>query len=116
MKPGRSTACQTRAPRTVRFGHPCCTSRRDGYAFTAPVVGGGLSIDLLGRRGGGSATAGTGPAGTGKATPGRFGLFLFFRSSLGGGIAIFGTATGDNVSISGNHAMAAPDIFGTLLP
>jgi len=66
--------------------------------------------------GGGSATAGTGPAGSGKATPGRFGFILFLRRSLGGGIAIFGTATGDNVSVSGNHAMVSPDISGTLLP
>jgi len=67
----------------------------------------------------GSATAGTGGTGspdgnTGMVTAGHAGVIGTLKQSEGGGIAIFGTATGDNTTVTGNHANKFPNIEGKL--
>jgi len=56
------------------------------------------------------------PGANGTATGGEHGEVLSTMNSEGGGMAIFGTAHGDNVSFARNHAITDPNIDGTLLP
>jgi len=49
-----------------------------------------------------------------KDTAGHSGVIGVLRQSAGGGMAIFGTATGDNTSVTGNQASTFPNIDGTL--
>jgi hypothetical protein len=70
---------------------------------------------------GGGATAGVGGSGqpsgdNGTAKDGDNGEILRTQNSVGGGIAIFGTAHLDNVSVAGNHAITDPNTDGTVLP
>ena len=54
------------------------------------------------------------PGAAGALTPGQFGALPGPRRSVGGGIAIFGKATADNTSVTGNNAILFPNIDGTL--
>jgi hypothetical protein len=67
----------------------------------------------------GSATPGPGGPGdpvgnNGTVTAGHAGVAGALKQSEGGGIAIFGTATGDNTTVTGNHASKFPNIEGKL--
>jgi hypothetical protein len=93
-------------------------SATDVITSNKAVAGG---VALGGASKGGSAAAGGGgsgqPAGAnGTATGGQNGQVLSTMNSEGGGMAIFGTAHGDNVSVTSNQAITDPNIDGTLLP
>jgi len=67
----------------------------------------------------GSATPGAGGAGSptgagGTVTAGENGAIDITEQSEGGGIAIFGTATGDNTTVTNNSAITSPNIDGKL--
>jgi len=51
----------------------------------------------------------------GTVTAGRSGDVNITERSEGGGIAIDGTATGDNTTVTDNSAITAPNIDGKLL-
>ena len=51
---------------------------------------------------------------SGHFTPGRAGSLPGPRRTVGGGIVIFGKATGDNTSVTDNSAILFPNIDGTL--
>ena len=68
---------------------------------------------------GGAATGGTGGPGNssgagGTLTPGHIGAIFISTNSVGGGMAIFGSAAGDNTSVAANNAITFPDIDGTI--
>ncbi len=83
------------------------------------ALAGGTAV--LGAAGGAGATAGVGgsgqpPGANGTATVGENGEVLSTVNSAGGGMFIDGTAHGDNVSVTGNHAITDPNVGGTLSP
>jgi len=101
-----------------RFGAPKRSkqaSATDVITLNSAIAGvGGIAGSAPGSVTPGGGGPGDPPGAGGTANPGRSGSLTGPRRSVGGGMAIFGKATGDNTSVTGNNAIKFPNIDGTL--
>jgi hypothetical protein len=83
-------------------------------AAGGPGASGGTASSLSFAGNAGTGSPSSAPASNGTFTPGTAGVAGTAGSGAGGGIAILGTATIDNATITGNTASTSdPDVDGT---